>query len=440
MTYFETPYHPVRAFLLTRATYLLLAGDLWLGMVQHAGRYGLGGFNVAHFAPLDALLPVHSPTPYVVLLMLSGCLSFALGLFAQPRWLRATLAFTYTLAWMISIHDSYQHHYFLSWLLAWLVAFPETSLEEHAPDAPVPGWGLPMTCLTCAIVYAFTGVAKSEAAWRRGDVLRALAGGEPAQGVGDYGPLQSWLASWGISEAALWETFAYATIALQWTIALGYVLAARRDAAPSRWRSLLVSAGLLGALSFHLSAEWFGHFEIGVFSYYMLGLALTLLGPLWLLQPIGRGFASIRQWSEPWVQKLSGSESAPRLTILLLLVASVGASSPLPGALWASIACASIAALRMFRARRDELRLLALQTAFCALAFWLVLTQSSMSFDYYRRVAGELRNMGLPERALESYRMAELYAPRGESRAREIRKLERALATERTRAREPARD
>jgi hypothetical protein len=428
--FFDTPYHPLRAFLLARATYLLLAGDLWFGMVQHAGRYGLGDFNVAHFAVLDVLLPIGSPTPYAALLLLSGCLSLALALFAQPRWLRATLACTYTLAWMISIHDSYQHHYFLSWLLVWLTAFPEPSLRSVEPADRVQGWGVPMSCLTCAIVYSFTGVAKSEAAWRRGDVLRALAGNDPAQSWGEFAPLQELLAGWGVPNGALWEAFAYATIALQWTIALGYLLAVRRDAAPSRWRTALVSAGLLGALSFHLSAEWFGRFEIGVFSYYMLGLALTLMGPLSLLMPIGRAFASVRQHSQRWRRDLSGSESPVRMSLLLLLVAAVGAASPLPGTLYASIAFALIVGIRMIVAWRRNplmLRALALQTAFCAFTFWLVLTQSRITFDYYRRAAGELRNMGQPERALESYRMAERHAPRGQSRAKEIRELEREL-------------
>jgi hypothetical protein len=424
--FFDTPYHPLRAFLLSRMTYLLLAGDLWFGMLQHAGRYGLGGFNVAHFPLLDLLLPVDSPTPYVALLVLAGCLSLTLGLFAQPRWLRAVLALTYTLAWMISLHDSYQHHYFLSWLLAWLVAFPETSIRQTAPSDRVHGWGVPMSCLTCAIVYSFTGVAKSEAAWRRGDVLRALAGGELAQTQGEFEPLQELLTGWGVPAGTLWAAFAYATIALQWTIALGYVLAVQRDQAPSRWRTLAVSVGLIGAASFHLGAEAFGHFEIGVFSYYMLGLAFTLLGPLAWLTAIGRGLASARQLVEPWCRTLAGSESPLRLTLLLALVAAVGACSPLPGTLVATLAAASLAGLRMVVTwRRDArmLRPLALQTAFCALVVWGVLTQSSVSFDYYRRVAGELRNMGQRERALESYRTAERYAPRGQSRAREIREL-----------------
>lgn len=426
---FASLYHPLRAFLLSRVTYLLLAGDVWLGMVQHAGRYGLGDFNVAHFALLDLVVPVRGPTLYVVLLLMSGSIALSLALFAQPRWLRAVLAASYSLAWMISIHDSYQHHYFLSWLLTWMVAFPAPSLSSATSADRSEGWGLPMTCITCAIVYTFTGIAKSESAWRRGDVLRALAGGHEAIGP-ELAPVQDLLRGTGLPEGALWTGFAYATIALQWAIALGYLLAMRRDAAPSRWRTLLVSAGLLGALSFHLSAEWYGHFEIGVFSYYMIGLALTLLTPASFLKPIGRALAYIRERLLPWIRILSGSEPPLRLIVLLVLVAAVGAASPLPGALVASLLVAVIYALRLggaWRSERSALRPLALQTAFSGLTLWLVLTQSSLSFDYYRRLAGELRHMGQPALALEYYREAEKYAPRGQSRAREIRRLERLL-------------
>lgn len=437
--YFETPYHPLRPFLLLRATYLLLAGDLWLGMVQHGGRYGLGGFNVAHFALLDFLLPLPSPALYVALLLFSGFVSLSLALFSQPRWLRVLLAVTYTLAWTISIHDSYQHHYFISWLLVWCAAFPEPSLrtltESRTGDERVSGWGLPMTCITCAIVYGFTGVAKSEAAWRRGDVLRALS--RVAEDTGDwgiFGPLRETMDGLGVSPSVLWAAFAYATIALQWVIAIAYLFAARRDLRPSRWRTILLWAGLLGAVSFHASAELFGHFEIGVFSYYMLVLALVLLGPLASLLPIA---ALLRAWAPALARvsaALAGPESWWRLSVLVVLVAAIGFFSTLPGASVATLALGVLVAWRSIRTRRVDprsSRLLALQTAVCALMLWLALSQSSMVFDFYRRTAGELRRMGQREQALAAYRMADRHAPAGQSRAREIRELETELAESR---------
>jgi Vitamin K-dependent gamma-carboxylase len=431
--YFDTPYHPLRPFLLSRAVYLLLAGDLWFGMVQHGGRYGLGGFNVAHFALLDFLVPLPSPRLYVGLLLFSGVVSLSLGLFSQPRWLRMSLAASYSTAWMISIHDSYQHHYFISWLLVWCSALPEVPLRalsrSQAGDERVRGWGLPMACITCAIVYGFTGVAKSEAAWRRGDVLRALArAGEQDMDWGALAALREPLRTLGLSETALWGGFAYATIALQWLIAIAYLFAIRRDLAPSRWRTVLLSGGLLGAVCFHVSAELFGHFEIGVFSYYMLVLALVLLAPLALLRPLANGLAAL-----PWERMagaLSGSESWWRLSVLIVLVAATGYFSALPGAFAASLALAILVTGRLMRARTVEprsTRLLAIQTAVSALMLWLALYESSMVFDFYRRTAGELRRMGRVEEALAAYRMADQHAPSGQSRAHEIRELEAEL-------------
>jgi hypothetical protein len=43
----------------------LAAVDTWLLMIPRGGRYGAGGFNVAHFAWIDALFPVPTPRAYV---------------------------------------------------------------------------------------------------------------------------------------------------------------------------------------------------------------------------------------------------------------------------------------------------------------------------------------------------------------------------------------
>ena len=44
----------LRPYLLRKGVLVLLALDAWLLMLGHAGRYGAGGFNVAHFLWLDA--------------------------------------------------------------------------------------------------------------------------------------------------------------------------------------------------------------------------------------------------------------------------------------------------------------------------------------------------------------------------------------------------
>ena len=430
-----TPYHPLRALLLLRGLYLLLACDLWFDMIEHGGRYGIGGFNVAHFALVDWLVPLPSPGLYVGLLIVCGFVSLTLATGPAPRWLRGLLAAGYTLAWMLSIHDSYQHHYLLSWLLAWCVALPDVDAEETLQGAPVRGWGFPMTAVTCAIVYAFTGISKSERIWRDGHVLRVLSHAKPPghPQPGKFDAVRDALLSLGWSESASWRLLALSTIALQWAIAVGYLAAPRRDAREGRLLRVLTSVGLLGSIAFHAVAELFQVFEIGLFSYYMLWVGSVVLGPVWLLTPAGRACAALCRLRARLVTIEAGASplALVRALAVVALLVLVGFVIPLPGALAAGVVLALIALVQILLVRRGSvpwsLEGLSLRTALCALAMWLALAQSAVPFDYYRRTAGELQRMGELPRALAMYRRAERYAPAGRSRADKIRELESQL-------------
>ncbi|MEY4513772.1 MAG: hypothetical protein RLZZ450_5894 [Pseudomonadota bacterium] len=453
-------YHPARAFWLLRGLYLLLAGDLWLDMVEHGGRYGVGGFNVAHFLWLDDWLPLPTASSYLALVIASGFIALWLALGPAPRWLRAVLAATYTLAWIVSLHDSYQHHYLLSWLLTWCVALPDLTAHEARRETPVRGWGLPMFAITCAIVYGFTGVAKSELEWRSGDVLRTITKARPpgAAEPGKFDAARDLFVQFGVDEATVWQLFALSTIALQWTIALGYLVAPRRDEDPARWRVWVVSLGLLAAFSFHAVAEIFQVFEIGLFSYYMLMVALVLLGPSAILTLGARAVSwlSDRLGASPADEARASrdpkKDSDPKIGVTRLLgpllsvgmLAGVGYIIPLPGA---CLACWGLSILLVVRvglsvmrretgdgwvegrlgAREGRLETLALNAAASTFAMWLALTQTAVPFDYYRRTAGELQRMGRLEEALSTYRLAERYAPEGQSRAATIREIQREL-------------
>jgi len=433
-----TAYRRVRAFWLLRALYTLLAADLWLEMAEHGGRYGIGGFNVAHFALLDEWLPVPTASAYVGLVITSGFVSLSLALGPAPRWLRLLLAGTYTLTWMMSLHDSYQHHYLLSWLLVWCAALPDVPVRGARQDTLVRGWGLPMTCVTCAIVYGFTGIAKSELEWRSGEVLQALTHARPpgAAEPGKFDAARDLLVQLGLSEATVWQLFALSTIALQWTIALGYLAAPRRDQDAARWRVWVVTLGLLAAFSFHAVAEIFQVFEIGLFSYYMMVVALVLLGPS---APLTLAVRPVHWLSE----RLSAENDTgvpigltrfwgPALSVGML--AAIGHVIPLPGA---RVACWALALLWLIRAgislrggalAHGVTQQIALNAAACTFVMWLALTQTSVPFDYYRRTAGELQRMGRLEEALSTYRLAERYAPAGRSRAATIREIQRELS------------
>lgn len=435
---FHVPYHPARPVLLLRPLYFMLAADLWLGMIEHGARYGMGSFNVAHFAWLDRLLPLPPPALYVGLLIACGALASLLALGTMSVALRLLLAGMYTFSWILSIHDSYQHHYLLSWLLVWLAAYPSPSHADLRAAKLVRGWGLPMTGITCAIVYTFTGISKSESEWRSGYVLRAL-GGSASHGAGGAGKLDGphdLLMALGFGDAGAWQVLSLATIALQWTIALGYLAGLRRDASPSRLRTGLATLGLVGALSFHATAEVFELFEIGMFSYYMIWIALVLLGPLPILTPIARLVASA---AEMTAATLSLSDtvllrwSVPVAILSAVVLGAVGASIPLPGALAATLSVAGIALLCILLAGRGASAVhqsVARAALLTALALWISLTRTSVPFDYYRRGAGELSRMGHVREALEMYREAEHHAPPGESRIDRIRELESTLQKE----------
>jgi Vitamin K-dependent gamma-carboxylase len=432
-----------------RGVYLLLAGDLWLDMVEHGGRYGIGEFNVAHFVWLDDWLPLPTASSYLALLIASGFIALSLALGPAPRWLRALLAATYTLAWTISLHDSYQHHYLLSWLLAWCAALPDLTPHEARAETPVRGWGLPMTAVTCAIVYSFTGVAKSELEWRSGEVLRAITKSRPpgASEPGKFDAARDLLVQLGVEEATVWQLFALSTIALQWTIAAGYLAAPRRDEDPARWRVWVVSLGLLAAFSFHAVAEFFQVFEIGLFSYYMMMVALVLLGPTTILTLGARGVSWVSdRIDSPHAQRASsapGSKKTNQLQIVLTrlwspllsvgMLAGIGYVIPLPGARAASWSLAMLLVVRIAISLKNgaierwEGDRLALNAAATTFLMWLALTQTAVPFDYYRRTAGELSRMGRLEEALSAYRLAERFAPEGQSRAATIREIQREL-------------
>src|SRR5215510_6447328 len=108
-------------------------------MIGHAGRYGVDGFNVAHFGWLDALMPTPTAALYVGVLLGTGLLALAAALSGPRRPALAALFLLYTFSWSMSMLDSYQHHYFVSSVLLCLVFFPQLRASDvHAPRPPEP--------------------------------------------------------------------------------------------------------------------------------------------------------------------------------------------------------------------------------------------------------------------------------------------------------------
>lgn len=445
---FRAGFSASRSILLRRGLYLLLALDAWLVMVEHGGRYGAGGFNVAHFAWIDALVGVPSPSLYVGLLIGVGLasLSMAIGPM-RGRTARLLLFVVYTASWLISLHDSYQHHYLLSWLLLWSAFLPEepepkallSASQARKQEAPC----LTLSAYTCAIVYAFTAISKSSLEWRSGEVLERLTHSQPA-GAKSPGKLDFLRDSWvQLTGASNQEVFAYLSlglVALQCVIVAGYLAAPGRDqlgTADERRsvRSVLCSLALLGSVCFHVGAEFSGVLRIGWFSYYMLWVALCLLSPDALTSGVLRTILRGIEWGSTrlsfgWRPAFLGLFGGGLLVLCSVIL-------DLPGA---AAACAAFGLFTLgglggsglgshaSRGAEGRARRLLVAASIATCALWASLGLGEVRFDFYRRWAGEVQRLGQRELALALYKKAERYAPEGQSRARQIQELERKLS------------
>jgi hypothetical protein len=413
---------PARPAVLARALYLLLALDLWVDMIPHAGRYGVDGFNVAHFAWLDALLPLPSAAGYAGLLAATGVLSAMCALGPLNTLMRWAVAFAYTLGWAMSMHDSYQHHYLLSWLLLALAIAPVPTGLPSRSRVWAPGHVL--LSITCGVVYTFTAVSKLSPAWRDGSVLRTLAHARPP---GDPHPgrldaLRDAALGLGVSDARFFAALALATAALQVLIAAGYLTVQARDERGHVRARSAGAAALAGAFLFHLGAEVSGVFRIGWFSLYMMVVAAVCLGPAALVAALDDALAR----ASSRVRSRLGARGA--LVWALAALAWGGAIALIahgrvPG-FAVGAATGGLGALGLGALARRGQRALAPAVAASALLAACAVTFAPVAFDYHRRLAGELLKLGRHGDALAAYREAERVAPPGQSRRGKIRALE----------------
>ena len=176
--YWFGPIASIRPYLLMKVVWCLLAFDVWMERVPLGGRYGAGGFGVAHFRWLDSLQPLPSPELYVGLMLAVGLLAVVCVLTDAPRWMRALVALLYTYGWAMSLHDGYQHHYFISLVLATFVFLPhlrgcdffvtralpadkrQRTRQRAQATRTVTAWGFALLEATVGIVYLYTAATK----------------------------------------------------------------------------------------------------------------------------------------------------------------------------------------------------------------------------------------------------------------------------------------
>ncbi|HEX4352537.1 MAG TPA: hypothetical protein VHZ95_06480, partial [Polyangiales bacterium] len=371
--YFHAPFRGVRAYAFSKLFLAMVALDTWMLMIGHAGRYGVDGFNVAHFGWLDRMIPVPTATLYVGVLLLTGLLALATALGGSHPLALFALFLLYTFSWSMSMLDSYQHHYFVSSILLCLVFFPRLSsselMRERGPrparrdiaylivaGAAIAGYALidmkdhPLVWFTvCAgtlvvatwlcsrqrrserpvmangfgfnllgasvgILYAYTSIAKMDEQWIAGNTIRRISSAGRV-----FAPLADFAANFGISNERFWSLLSTSVIPLELTVALSYLIAVVQDSSRSRWPRIATACAFWLAVSLHVGAEAMG-LEIGWFSYYMLALACAFLLP----GPAIETLALFLTLPSRWIASLLADESAKARRASELLIAIAG--------------------------------------------------------------------------------------------------------------------
>lgn len=444
----------IRPYLLTKVLLCLVAFDVWMERVPLGGRYGAGEFGVAHFRWLDALQPLPSPGLYVGLMLAVGMLALVTALTDAGRWARALVALMYTYGWAMSLHDGYQHHYFLSLVLATFVVFPHlrardlfaTEATPPAPPAKKPrrarrcepdnrrvcAWGYALLGATVGIVYAYTAATKWDPEWWAGDVMGRL-------GRKSFGSMAARLADNGVPPEMLWVVQGMSVFAVECLVAVGYVLAVRLDGSCSRSLRTVAWLAFLAAVGFHVSAEVVLSLRIGWFSYYMIALACVFFLPSSVLYRLGalsyRSTVRLAAVGSDFIG--SARPSSDRLLIFAVVgvasvVAALGRSVELPGAeiagLLAAAALLGTGAVTLVLGRHREVLRYTLATGLAAAFMWVAVAQSDVRPVYHTSVGQDLQKRGDLAGAAIAFERARRYAPDDRTIAKYVIRLERRLA------------
>lgn len=394
----------------------LLAVDFWTILLEHAPRFGAGGFNVSQLPWLDRFLPL--PTPEVVgpLYVVGGLLATCIALGIAPRRCLTLLAPVYAGVYFWSQSDSYQHHYLISLLLVLLTAVPEAAWTLPRPGEPthVQSWAMRLVYVQIGLMYAWTAVTKHTPVWLDGTTLDQIVACEPREQLRAA-------ATW--TGGTLNQTMAWAAT----VVMIGEYIAGLVYLARPLW-----VVGLFLIPTFHLGVEWL-RLDIELFSYYMVGTNVVLLMPeRWLLRmtdavarrsgPVVRAHA----WSVKPRPISAGAARAQAGAVGALLFA-VGATVPFEGATRAGVALAfaAMAILWPFGDPSPHLRRMAVGLLVGGAALWVTVHATDTAYTYYRQWGGFLRRQGDDAGAREMYEKANAAA--GDAPARHLQ-LARLLA------------
>ena len=369
--------------------FAVLAVDLWL-QVEHAPRYGAGGFNVSHLPALDGWLPVLTRPLIGCLFIVQAYLAglFALGGGGRPAlWALTGLN---GITYFSSQLDSYQHHYlvFLVLLLLCLVRWepaPAPPPGKKAVPAPAGAWPVRLLLVQISIVYLYAAMAKMEPLWLDGIVLERQVSAGWARDL--------------IERMGSFKLVSGLVIATELLLAVAiHLRSLRRFVAP---------VGIL----FHAGIEASG-FQIGLFSYFMIAIYILVLpeAPIVrLVQWVHRHVPAIplvTHWAG--VARVVLRASALALGAALLLLVPLGA--PAAAAAAAALALGVAGHYLVGRELRDRHALAHLGA--CLLVAALARPAvTDVARDYHRFWGGSARRLGDLETATSAYQRAVELAP-----------------------------
>jgi len=359
-----------RPYVIQRFVLMVLAFDLWLRWIPSGAKYGVAGFNVAHFPVLEGFVP--SSAFYLGVVAFTGVLALSQALY-RPHPIAMTFVFVgYTLGWACSLLDWSAYHYLISLYLVTFVFFPMVSARaafSHSDRAPLgSAWGYVLFCVTTSIVYFYV------AAW-------AAAAGDP-----------------------YW---------LPMVCSGAYAVASMQDRSRSSAARIATPALMIAPVALHVTTP-FG----GLFSFTMIAIAFFVFAPPRLMNALGRiATVPARVWFEDDSPRGLDDRAATTFyssLIGLVLAPIVGAFVDLPGVKTGCALTALVMLLVMGRqlyltpTRRPWWRVASLFGA--SLAFFVVVTASDVRVGFYQQGAFEAARRGDLETATEFERKAERFS------------------------------
>jgi len=427
----------------------LIAFDAWR-QTEHMARYGTNGFNVSHFAWLDSVLPVPTASGILIVYLLQAYLAARIVLGAAVPVSIRLLTVLYGYSYFISQVDSYQHHYFVFLLLviSCFVPWQRLSAEDvdtdadESEDSPsndkapklgklaskyskkssaakklkkgqgkrkpaakkqpaakgeatnpaeaelVKTWAVRLLLVQMAVLYGWAAITKLDPQW--------LSGAAMAPGL--QGPDVAWLNYYARNlPGELYATSAQLTMVAEALLLLTVV--------NRKWWFVSIPVGV----GLHVGIE-LANFEIGIFSYYMIGMYLLLV-PERVFQLWAEVFGAFTErLRSTWLgigDRLAGLGAGTWAVIGVCIVAGSASLWQLPFEEVFFVATAmSVIAVSPIAFDRKNMRGMVWSGVAHALACLMLVgffVSTDTTHDMYKKLAGSHRRLGNQDKMYAAY-------------------------------------